>query len=92
MAAGFGAVRGQGLTEVLPISSSGPPGDRVAAVLRRRRWSVVHRGLPTRHRAAVLVYFAGDIVRILKAWFNGIFVKAHRTDPDTQPITGWVGM
>jgi undecaprenyl pyrophosphate phosphatase UppP len=28
---------------------------------------------------AVLLYFARDIGRILKAWLNGLFVAAHRT-------------
>lgn len=28
--------------------------------------------------AAVLLYFAKDIWRILRAWFDGLFVKAHR--------------
>ena len=28
--------------------------------------------------AAVLIYFARDIVRILKAWFSGLFVTSHR--------------
>jgi undecaprenyl-diphosphatase len=28
---------------------------------------------------AVLLYFTRDIGRILKAWFNGLFVAAHRT-------------
>jgi undecaprenyl-diphosphatase len=27
---------------------------------------------------AVLLYFARDIARIVKAWFNGLFVAAHR--------------
>ena len=37
--------------------------------------------------AAVLVYFARDIWRIVKAWFNGIFVKAHRGSVDYR--MGW---
>ena len=53
----------QGLTEFLPVSSSGTPGDRIARVLHRRRRRVVHRRHPagdrgrgarvlrTRHRA-----------------------------------------
>jgi undecaprenyl-diphosphatase len=35
---------------------------------------------------AVLVYFARDIARILKAWFNGLFVKSHR---DADYRLGW---
>jgi undecaprenyl-diphosphatase len=36
--------------------------------------------------AAVLVYFARDIVRIVKAWSRGLFVKSHR---DSDYRLGW---
>ena len=77
----------QGLTEFLPISSSG----HLAIVSRvffagdaGASFTAVSQ-LGT--EAAVLVYFFRDIVRILKAWFNGLFVRAHRDDPDYR--LGW---
>jgi undecaprenyl-diphosphatase len=73
----------QGLTEFLPVSSSGHlaivsrvffTGDAGASFT-----AVTQLGT----EAAVLVYFARDIVRILTAWFSGLFTgrapTAHRT-------------
>jgi undecaprenyl-diphosphatase len=37
--------------------------------------------------AAVVVYFARDIARIVKAWFSGLFVRAHRDNVDYR--LGW---
>ncbi len=77
----------QGLTEFLPVSSSGH-----LAIVSRVFFSgdagasftaVSQIGT----EAAVLVYFARDIGRILKAWFNGLFVKAHRDNVDYR--LGW---
>lgn len=77
----------QGLTEFLPVSSSGH-----LAIVSRLFFSgdagasfTAVSQLGT--EAAVLVYFFGDIVRILKAWFNGLFVRAHRDNPDYR--LGW---
>ena len=77
----------QGLTEFLPVSSSGH-----LAIVSRLFFSgdagasfTAVSQLGT--EAAVLVYFFGDIVRILKAWFNGLFVKSRRVDPDYR--LGW---
>jgi undecaprenyl-diphosphatase len=77
----------QGLTEFLPISSSG----HLAIVSRiffsddaGASFTAVSQ-LGT--EAAVLVYFARDIGRILKAWFNGVLVKAHRDNVDYR--LGW---
>jgi undecaprenyl-diphosphatase len=69
----------QGLTEFLPVSSSGHlaivsrvffAGDAGASFT-----AVTQLGT----EAAVLVYFARDIARILKAWFRGLRIAAHRT-------------
>jgi len=77
----------QGLTEFLPISSSGH-----LAIVSRLFFSgdagasfTAVSQLGT--EAAVLVYFARDIVRIVRAWFNGLFVKAHRDNVDYR--LGW---
>ena len=77
----------QGLTEFLPISSSGH-----LAIVSRLFFSgdagasfTAVSQLGT--EAAVLVYFARDIARILTAWFRGVFVKAHRDNVDYR--LGW---
>ena len=77
----------QGLTEFLPISSSA----HLAIVSRLlfagdagASFTAVSQ-LGT--EAAVLVYFARDIGRIARAWFNGLLVRAHRADADYR--MGW---
>lgn len=68
----------QGLTEFLPVSSSG----HLAIVSRvffaddagASFTAVTQLGT----EAAVLVYFARDIVRIVVAWFTGLVKPAHR--------------
>lgn len=76
----------QGLTEFLPVSSSGHlaivsriffAGDAGASFT-----AVTQLGT----ELAVLAYFARDIVRILRAWFNGLVVTAHR---DADYRLGW---
>jgi undecaprenyl-diphosphatase len=76
----------QGLTEFLPVSSSG----HLAMVSRiffaddaGASFTAVSQ-LGT--EAAVLVYFARDIARILTAWCKGLAVKARR---DTDYRLGW---
>lgn len=77
----------QGLTEFLPISSS----SHLAIVSRvffagdaGASFTAVSQ-LGT--EAAVIIYFARDIGRILKAWFNGLLIKAHRDNVDYR--LGW---
>ena len=78
----------QGLTEFLPVSSSAhvrivgellhtgaDPGAAFTAIMQL--------GTET----AVLVYFWGDITRIVAAWFKSIFGKIPRDDPDAK--IGW---
>jgi undecaprenyl-diphosphatase len=69
----------QGVTEFLPVSSSGHLAivSRIffAADAGASFTAVTQLGT----EAAVLVYFARDIVRILKAWFSGLRAAAHRT-------------
>ncbi|QUR69793.1 undecaprenyl-diphosphate phosphatase [Mycobacterium spongiae] len=76
----------QGLTEFLPVSSSGH-----LAITSRIFFSddagasfTAVSQLGT--EAAVLVYFSRDIVRILRAWVNGLLVKSHR---NTDYRLGW---
>lgn len=76
----------QGLTEFLPVSSSG----HLAIVSRvffsgdaGASFTAVSQ-LGT--EAAVLLYFGRDIVRILRSWCNGLIVKSQR---DADYRLGW---
>ena len=78
----------QGLTEVLPISSSAhvsivgqllggkDPGSAFTAITQL--------GTET----AVVVYFAKDIGRIISHWFQSLFGRIPRNDPDAR--MGWL--
>ncbi|WP_448851919.1 undecaprenyl-diphosphate phosphatase [Corynebacterium sp. 335C] len=77
----------QGLTEFLPVSSSGH-----LRIVSELFWgedagasftAVIQLGT----EAAVLVYFAKDIWRILTAWFRGLFNKEAR---DFDYKMGWM--
>ncbi|MFV8321239.1 undecaprenyl-diphosphate phosphatase [Mycobacterium sp. 23] len=76
----------QGLTEFLPVSSSGHLNivSRIFFSADAGASFTAVSQLGT--EAAVLVYFARDIVRILRAWFNGLFVRSHR---DADYRLGW---
>ncbi|VHN99460.1 Undecaprenyl-diphosphatase [Lawsonella clevelandensis] len=77
----------QGLTEFLPVSSSGH-----LNIVSRLFWgedagasftAVIQLGT----ELAVLVFFAKDIFRIVKAWFKGLFHKECRDHFDYK--MGW---
>ncbi|MEI2811488.1 MAG: undecaprenyl-diphosphate phosphatase [Nocardioides sp.] len=80
----------EGLTEFLPVSSTGhltiaekllglPVDDRAVTAYT----AVIQMGAI----AAVLIYFFGDIVAMVKAWFSGIASPANRDNPDYR--LGW---
>jgi undecaprenyl-diphosphatase len=71
----------QGLTEFLPVSSSGHLAIASRVFFTQDAGASFTAVTQLGTEVAVLVYFARDIARIVKAWFNGLFVKAHRT-PD----------
>ena len=77
----------QGLTEFLPVSSSAHLAivSRVFFVGDAGASFTAVSQLGT--EAAVVVYFARDIARIVKAWFSGLFVRAHRDNVDYR--LGW---
>ncbi len=68
----------QGLTEFLPVSSSGHLAIASRVFFDDDAGASFTAVTQLGTEAAVLVYFARDIVRIVKAWFNGLFVAAHR--------------
>lgn len=69
----------QGLTEFLPVSSSGHLAIASQILFDRDAGASFTAVTQLGTELAVLVYFARDIVRIAKAWFNGLVVAAHRT-------------
>jgi undecaprenyl-diphosphatase len=71
----------QGLTEFLPVSSSGHLAIASRVFFTQDAGASFTAVTQLGTEVAVLVYFARDIARIVKAWFNGLFVKSHRT-PD----------
>jgi undecaprenyl-diphosphatase len=78
----------QGLTEFLPVSSSAHL--RLTAAFSGWKdpgaafTAITQIGTET----AVLIYFRGDIGRIVSAWFRSLFDKAMRHDQDAR--TGWL--
>ena len=77
----------QGLTEFLPISSSGHLAIASRLFFGEDAGASFTAVSQLGTEAAVLVYFTRDIVRILRAWFDGLLVKSHRDNPDYR--MGW---
>ena len=72
----------QGLTEFLPISSSGHLAIASQVFFAEDAGASFTAVTQIGTELAVLLYFARDIGRIGKAWFNGLFVPANRANPD----------
>lgn len=68
----------QGLTEFLPVSSSGHLAIASRVFFADDAGASFTAVTQLGTELAVLLYFARDIGRIVKAWFNGLLVKAHR--------------
>ncbi|MBY0288191.1 MAG: undecaprenyl-diphosphate phosphatase [Mycobacteriaceae bacterium] len=75
----------QGLTEFLPVSSSGHLAIASRVFFTDDAGASFTAVTQLGTEMAVLIYFARDIGRIIKAWFNGLFVTAHRT------VDYWLG-
>ena len=69
----------QGLTEFLPVSSSGHLAIVSEAFFGSDAGASFTAVIQIGTEVAVLIYFARDIARILKAWFGGLFDSAKRT-------------
>jgi undecaprenyl-diphosphatase len=69
----------QGLTEFLPVSSSGHLAIVSEVFFRRDAGASFTAVIQIGTELAVLLYFGRDIVRILIAWFGGLFDAAKRT-------------
>jgi undecaprenyl-diphosphatase len=77
----------QGLTEFLPISSSGHLAIASRVFFSDDAGASFTAVTQIGTELAVLLYFARDIWRIAKAWINGLVVKAHRNNFDYR--MGW---
>lgn len=69
----------QGLTEFLPVSSSGHLAITSRLLFHGDAGASFTAVTQLGTELAVLVYFARDIVRIVIAWSRGLVVSAHRT-------------
>jgi undecaprenyl-diphosphatase len=78
----------QGLTEFLPVSSSAHV--QIASELmqvpglsdKNSATTAFIATIQLGTEAAVLIYFAKDIARLVKAWFRGVFNSKHRGNAD----------
>lgn len=78
----------QGLTEFLPVSSSAHV--QIASELmqvpglsdKNSATTAFIATIQLGTEAAVLIYFARDIARLVKAWFKGLFSSKHRSNAD----------
>lgn len=77
----------QGLTEFLPVSSSGHLAIVSRAFFAEDAGASFTAVSQLGTELAVLVYFARDIRRIAGAWLDGLLVKAHRNSADYR--MGW---
>jgi undecaprenyl-diphosphatase len=77
----------QGLTEFLPVSSSGHLAIASRVFFGADAGASFTAVSQIGTELAVLLYFARDIWRIAKAWVNGLVVKAHRNNVDYR--MGW---
>lgn len=78
----------QGLTEFLPISSSGHLAIASRLFFADDAGASFTAVSQLGTELAVLVYFAKDIWRILRAWLDGLLVRAHRDNADYR--MGWL--
>jgi undecaprenyl-diphosphatase len=76
----------QGLTEFLPVSSSGHLAIVSEVFFGRDAGASFTAVIQIGTELAVLIYFGRDIVRILVAWFGGLFDAEKRT---TDYWLGW---
>lgn len=78
----------QGLTEFLPVSSSAHV--QIASEImqvpglsdKNSATTAFIATIQLGTEAAVLIYFAKDIARLVKAWFKGLFSSKHRSNAD----------
>ncbi len=77
----------QGVTEFLPVSSSGHLRIFSTWMFGQDAGASFTAVIQLGTEAAVLVFFFKDIVRILGAWFRGVFSPEHRDDPNYR--LGW---
>lgn len=78
----------QGLTEFLPVSSSGHLAIASRLFFADDAGASFTAVSQLGTELAVLVYFAKDIWRILRAWLDGLLVRAHRDNADYR--MGWL--